>query len=191
MEMSEGIVRRQDKAMSETEARVFLAAAKLAHFATVGANGEPYVVPNLFVYAEASIFLHSARGGHFQRNVENSPRICVEAAEAGVIYPYGEFECDTTTSYASVIAFGKIAMVSDAAAKTLFFDRFLEKYADPRWDRPRGFYPRLDQVTVYAITIEHLTGKKGPLPGAEEQWPTRNRTKSPGAVAPRSPRRSG
>jgi hypothetical protein len=40
-------------------------------------------------------------------------------------------------------------------------------------------------VTVYRVTIERLTGKIGPLPAAAEQWPAINRTKSPGAVAPK------
>lgn len=179
--MSEGIVRRKDKEMPEAEARAALARAKLAHFATIGASGDPYVVPNLFVYEDGKIYLHTSTAGHFRRNVEHSPRICVEVAEMGAIYPYGEFECDTTASYVSVVAFGQICVVPETEAKALFFDRFLAKYADASWDRPKGFYPRLDQVTVYCIEIERITGKQGPLPGREAQWPAVNATKSPGA----------
>ena len=140
--------------------------------------------PNLFVYAEGAIWLHTSRAGHFCSNVERSPHICVEIAEIGDIFPYGEFECDTSASYASVVVFGQIAIALEPEAKTLFFDRFLAKYADARWDRPKGFYPRLDQVTVYRVTIERITGKLGPLPGAAQQWPAVNMTKSPGAVPP-------
>ena len=183
--MSEGIVRRKDKEMPEAVAREMLARAKLAHFGTIGASGDPYVVPNLFVYAEDAIWLHTSRDGHFCRNAEHSPRICVELAEMGEIFPYGEFECDTSASYASVVVFGKIAIVSEPQAKALFFDRFLAKYADAEWDRPKGFYPRLDQVTVYRVTIERIAGKIGPLPGAAKQWPAVNMTKSPGAVPPK------
>jgi nitroimidazol reductase NimA-like FMN-containing flavoprotein (pyridoxamine 5'-phosphate oxidase superfamily) len=183
--MSEGTVRRTDKEMPETAARELLSRAKLAHFATISASGDPYVVPNLFVYAEGAIWLHTSRAGHFCRNAEHSPRICVEIAEMGEIFPYGEFECDTSASYASVVVFGTVAIVSQPAAKALFFDRFLAKYADAAWDRPKGFYPRLDQVTVYCVSIERLTGKVGPLPGAAQQWPAVNMTKSPGALPPR------
>jgi nitroimidazol reductase NimA-like FMN-containing flavoprotein (pyridoxamine 5'-phosphate oxidase superfamily) len=182
--MSEGVVRRKDKELPEAEARALLARAKLAHFGTIGAGGDPYVVPNLFVYADGAIYLHTAAGGHFHRNVEHAPRICVEIAEMGAIFPYGEFECDTTASYASVVVFGSIGIVAETGAKAQFFDRFLAKYADATWERPKGFYPRLDQVTVYRIEIDRLTGKTGPLPGPEEQWPAVNRTKSPGAVPP-------
>jgi uncharacterized protein len=183
--MSQGTVRRKDKEMSEDEARAFLARAALAHVATVSAAGDPYVVPNLFVYAEDRIYLHCSTGGHFQRNVEGCDRVCVEAAELGQVYPYGEFACDTSASYASVVVFGRIAVVADAAAKAQFFDRFMAKYGDGSWARPKGFYPRLDQVTVFAIAIDRITGKKGPLPALEQQWPARNATKSPGARPPR------
>src|SRR5574341_420349 len=50
--MSRGVVRRQDLAMSAEDVEDLLRRAAVAHFATVGADGEPYVVPNLFVYAE-------------------------------------------------------------------------------------------------------------------------------------------
>jgi hypothetical protein len=52
---------------------------------------------------------------------------------------------------------------------------------DPQRTRPQGFFPRLDQVTVYAMTIERMTGKKTVLPALEEQWPAVDRTKSPNA----------
>ena len=38
-------------------------------------------------------------------------RACFEIDEAGQVFAYGRFECDTGTSYASVIALGRIALV--------------------------------------------------------------------------------
>jgi hypothetical protein len=185
--MSQGTVRRKDKELSQQEAEALLSRAALLHFATVGADGQPYVVPNLFVYAEGKIYLHTAAAsGHFKQNVMHNPRISFETAEMGEVFPYGEFECDTTVSYASVVGFGSVRIEASREAKALFFDRFMAKYADPKWqqDRPKGFYPRLDEVTVYMIEPERLTGKKGPLPGLSDQWPAKNMTKSPGAKPP-------
>ena len=79
---------------------------------------------------------------------------------------------------------GIIHIEADRAEKARFFDRFLAKYASPTWQRPKSFYPRLDEVVVYRIEPERVTGKKGPLPPLGEQWPARNLTKSPGAVPP-------
>jgi uncharacterized protein len=183
--VSRGSVRRKDKEMSESEVEALLHRAMLAHFATVGDDGMPYVVPNLFVYASGKIYLHTtAATGHFGTNVAQSPRISFAVSEMGEVFPYGEFECDTSVSYASVVGFGTIHTESGSPEKARFFDRFLAKYAAPTWQRPKSFYPRLDEVTVYCIEPLRLTGKKGPLPPLAEQWPALNRTKSPGAVPP-------
>ena len=183
--MSQGTVRRKDKELSRAEIDRFLEEAAFAHFATVSANGDPYVVPNLFVYADGLIHLHTSLTGHFLANIEARPRISFEMAEMGTVFPYGEFECDTSVSYTSVVGFGTVRIDGDPAGKARFFDRLLAKYADPKWQRAKGFYPRLDMVTVYAIEIERITGKRGPLPAVGDQWPAKNMTKSPGAAAPR------
>jgi nitroimidazol reductase NimA-like FMN-containing flavoprotein (pyridoxamine 5'-phosphate oxidase superfamily) len=183
--MSFAPLRRKDKEMSAADVERLLHRLPFADFATVGSEGEPYVVPNLFVYAERQIVLHTASAiGHFRRNVERDPRICFTGTAMEQVFPYGRFQCDTSAGYASVIGFGQIHRVDDPAAKSRFFDRFLAKYADPAWERPKGFYPRLDDVTVYAIELERVTGKRSPTPALGEQWPARDRTKSPGAVAP-------
>jgi nitroimidazol reductase NimA-like FMN-containing flavoprotein (pyridoxamine 5'-phosphate oxidase superfamily) len=184
--MSRAALRRKDKEMTPEEIDALLERVALGHFATVGPDGEPYVIPNLFVYAERMIYLHTTRAaGHFRYNVERNPKICFEAAEMGQVFPYGRFECDTSTGYASVIGFGGIQILGDTSEKARFFDRFLAKYADPAWtQRPKSFYPRLDEVVVYAIVLERITGKKSATPPVGEQWPVLDRTKSPGAVPP-------
>jgi len=53
---------------------------------------------------------------------------------------------------------------------------------DPSWERPREFFPRLDQVTVYAITIDQMTGKETPLPPPQDRWPVADHTKTEDAV---------
>jgi uncharacterized protein len=182
--VSQGTLRRQDKVMSRVATEHFLERTAFAHFATVSANGDPYVVPNLFVYAEGKIFSHTSRAGHFRSNIVARPRVCFEAAEIGTVFPYGEFECDSTVSYTSVIGFGAVGIEEDRTARILFFDRLMAKYSDPKLERPKGFYPRLDHITLYALTIEQITGKHQPLPMVSERWPMLNRTKSPGAVPP-------
>lgn len=183
--MSQPALRRKDKELAADDVEHLLHRLPLGYFATVGPEGEPYVVPNLFVYAEREIYLHAAAAmGHFRRNVERNPRVCFAATEMERVFPYGRFECDTSAGYASAIGFGQIRLVDDARAKTHFFDRLLAKYGDPAWKRPESFYPRLGDVVVYAILLDRVTGKKNPTPPQDEQWPTRDRTKSPGAVAP-------
>ncbi len=69
-------------------------------------------------------------------------------------------------------------MVDEAGAKRQFFDALMHKYAKSELGRPKGFYPRLDQITLYAIAVERMTGKEGALPKVSEQWPSLDRTKN-------------
>jgi uncharacterized protein len=183
--MSLGVVRRSDLVLSRAETETALRLGRVAHFGTVGPDGDPYVIPNLFVYADGRVFLHTASTGHFRRNVEARPRVCFETSEFAQTFAYGEFQCDTSASYVSVIGVGAIVIESDDVEKARFFDRFMQKYGDPAWDRPKSFYPRLGEVTVYCIDASQITGKRVQLPPVEQRWPADNRTKSPGAAPPR------
>ena len=40
----------------------------------------------------------------------------------------------------------------------------MAKYAPDDGARPQGFFPRLAQISVYAIAVERITGKRTPLP---------------------------
>jgi uncharacterized protein len=76
----------------------------------------------------------------------------------------------------------QICVVDDRLAEIRFFDALLAKYGTGVPGRPKSFYPRLDAVTVYALSVERVTGKYCPLPPPAEQWPARDRTMSPNAV---------
>jgi len=104
--------------------------------------------------------------------------------EPGDVFPYGRYECDTALEYRSVIAFGTIQVVSDREEKARFCSELMRKYGDATWARPREFYPRLDEITVYSIAIERMTGKETALPVTSRRWPQLDQTKSPNAIPP-------
>ena len=57
----------------------------------------------------------------------------------------------------------------------------MKKYGKPNSIRPKNFFPRLDSITVYALTVERITGKEKALPPLSEQWPAIDRTMTPHA----------
>ena len=175
-------LRRKDKEMSEARAREVLAHGFCGRIATIGADGWPYCVPLLYVWAGGEVLVHNAAvHGHFRNNVDNNARVCFEIDEPGEVFDYGRFECDSSVAFTSVVVFGTIRVVEDDAAKRRFFDALMAKYGKPDSGRPKHFYPRLGDITLYAITPERITGKETPLPEVSEQWPARDRTKSPNA----------
>ena len=178
-------VRRADKLMPEAGVRSLVASAYSGRLATVGSDGWPYVVPLLYVWMDGEIWVHNTRArGHLRDNVGHEARVCFEVDEPGEVFPYGRFECDSSVAYRSVVAFGRIRIVEDRARKQAFFDALMAKYGNPEWDRPKGFYPRLDQTTVYAIAVERMTGKETPLPAVGARWPAADNTKTPDAHPP-------
>ena len=175
-------VRRTDRIMSEQDTRAFLEAGYAGRLATLGADGFPYCVPLLYVVMDEQIFVHNtAARGHLRTNVENHDKVCFEIDQAGEVFNYGRFECDSSVAYRSAIVFGSIRVVDDPAVKHRFCDALMAKYGKANNSRPKGFYPRLDQITVYAIAIARITGKELALPPVAEQWPAVDRTKSPNA----------
>jgi nitroimidazol reductase NimA-like FMN-containing flavoprotein (pyridoxamine 5'-phosphate oxidase superfamily) len=176
-----GQLRRADKVMSEAELNAFLDSAFCGRTASVGADGFPYVVPNLFVWHAGEVWLHTVRGnGHFARNVAHDPRVCFEVDEPGEVFAYGHIECDTSVSFRSVILFGRIRLVTDEEQVRAAFTRMMAKYAPAdSWGREKDSFPRTAAVNMYAITPESVTGKAGVLPAVENRWPAKNNTLSP------------
>jgi nitroimidazol reductase NimA-like FMN-containing flavoprotein (pyridoxamine 5'-phosphate oxidase superfamily) len=167
-----GRLRRADKEMSAAEVEAFLSSAFCGRTATVGSDGYPYIVPNLFVWLRGQVFLHTARlEGHFLDNVRHADRVSFEIDEPGEVFPYGPVECDTSVSYRSVIVFGRIRLIDDDAQKIEFYSTFMTKYAPAEsWGRERGSFPRRGKTIVYAITPEAITGKEGTLPKLAQRW---------------------
>jgi len=100
------------------------------------------------------------------------------------VFAYGRYECDTSIEYKSIVVFGRVAIIDDRTRKSLFFDALMVKYHGNDSTRPKSFYPRLDGVTVYALTVERITGKEQRLPSTEAQWPAADNTQSPEASPP-------
>jgi nitroimidazol reductase NimA-like FMN-containing flavoprotein (pyridoxamine 5'-phosphate oxidase superfamily) len=168
----------------------------VGRLATLGEDGYPYCAPLLYVCADHQVFLHGTNAtGHLEANVRHEPRVCFELDEPGDVFDYGRFECDSGLSFRSVILFGKIRIAEDTATKQRFCERLMEKYGKPNSIRPKNFFPRLDVINVYAMTIDRMTGKERLLPELSEQWPAKDRTRTPNArpwpAALEHPRTSG
>jgi uncharacterized protein len=171
--------------MPDERMHAMLAQGFHGRLATVGADGAPYCVPLLYVWDDGQVFLHNTLArGHLRANVDHEPRVCFEIDQAGDVFDYGRFECDSSVAYRSVIVFGRIRIVTDSNAKQRFCEALMAKYGKPGGNRPKSFFPRLDQITVYAIAVERMTGKELALPDVSQQWPAVDMTKSPNARVP-------
>jgi uncharacterized protein len=180
-------MRRTDRVMSEARTLQTLANGYSGRLATVGVDGFPYCIPLLYLWLDREVYFHTTSApGHLRANVENNQRVCFQVDEQEGVFDYGRFECDSGLAYRSVCLFGQIRIVDDKAAKQRFFEALMAKYGKPETQRPKGFFPRIDIITLYAIAVERMTGKEQSLPPLSEQWPTKDRTKTPNASPPPS-----
>ena len=157
--------------------------------ATVSEDGFPYCVPLLYLLIDGEVYVRTASArGHFRANVDRDPRVCFQVEEQDGVFDYGRFECDSGLAYQSICVFGRIRIVDDKDIKQRFCEALMAKYGRPDTKRPKGFFPRIDAITVYAISIERMTGKECPLPPLSEQWPAIDRTKTPNVSLPKEGR---
>ena len=193
--MSSPQTRRADRLMSDEHALEALTRDYSGRLATVSEDGFPYCIPLLYLWMDGEVYLHttSARG-HLRANIEKDERVCFEIDEQQGVFDYGRFECDSGLAYRSVCLFGRIRIVEQREVKQRFCEALMEKYGKPETQRPKGFFPRIDIITVYAIAVERMTGKEMAMPPLSEQWPAKDRTKTPNASpptdGPKSPERA-
>ena len=168
--------------MSDERALETLAHGYSGRLATVSEDGFPYCIPLLYLWMDGELYVHTASvRGHLRANVEKEPRVCFEIDEQEGVFDYGRFECDSGLAYRSVCLFGRIRIVEDRDIKQRFCEALMAKYGKPDTRRPKGFFPRIDIITVYAVAVERITGKEMAMPPLSEQWPAKDRTKTPRA----------
>ena len=180
-----GEIRRQDLVLDEAGIEQALDRGFCGRLATVGADGAPYCTAMLYVRMKGELWMHGTKaGGHLRRNLDHEPRVCFLIDEPGEIFDYGRFECDSSMSYTSVMVFGRMRTIDDAASKQRFFETLIAKYRKRGEARPANFFPRLDLITLYALAPDRVSGKTIALPAVDQQWPAVDRTKTPEARPP-------
>lgn len=159
-----GAMVRAKRQMPEAETRAWLQTQRIAHVGTVDGNRWPYVVPLAYVYLGGDIlWVHTgAHQGHFLTNLESNPRVCVTVSEIGGMETNGQYLCDGSQLYRSVVVFGTAEIVrNDDEKKKWFFDRLRERYVPPEVSAGLSpEYPDIGKIIVYEIAIEKMTGKR-------------------------------
>jgi nitroimidazol reductase NimA-like FMN-containing flavoprotein (pyridoxamine 5'-phosphate oxidase superfamily) len=155
---------RARRRMIDDDTRSFLKSQKVAFVGTVDANGWPYVVPLTYIYlGDENVWVHTgAHQGHFLTNVEHNPRVCLTVADIGGMETAGQYLCDGSQLYSSVVVFGTITIVrNDDVIKRWFFDQLRAKYVPAEISADLSAdYPDIAKIIVYRIAIDQMTGKR-------------------------------
>jgi uncharacterized protein len=161
-------VRRQDRAVEDDAwIKAFLHKAPAAALATVQGD-QPFINTNLFVYDEAAnvIYMHTARIGRTQANIEPHARVCFSIMQMGRLLP-ADTAFGFSVEYAGVTVFGTASVVPSLDEERHAMELLVTKYA-PHLVYGQDYAPAADselaRTSVYRIEIEEWSGKKKEAP---------------------------
>lgn len=146
-------MRRADRQLSEEETKQLLTKGEYGILSTIGEDGYPYGVPVSYAYKGDKLYFHCANGvGHKLENITLNEKVSFTVVGDTEVLP-----AKFSTAYESVIVFGTVAPVEDKLeALALLCHKYSPEFAQKGRD-----YAAHDQgkTGVYAINIEHMTGK--------------------------------
>ena len=157
-------VRRADRAVADEDwIRSFLQRAPIGILATV-MDDQPFINSNLFVYDEARhvIYMHTARVGRTQANVDAAEKVCFSISEMGRLLPADE-ALEFSVEYKGVMVFGTAKIIADPTEAEHGLQLLLDKYC-PHLQPGRDYRPitaeELKRTAVYRIDIDKWSGKQ-------------------------------
>lgn len=164
-------VRRKDRVLPDEEwmAR-FLTMSAVGHLA-VTYEGQPLLHSNYFWFDGTRIYWHTAQVGKLRAILETGvARACFTVTEFGRVLPAGT-PFDFSTEYASVVLYGTVRVVADAAEKQYALEGVMHKYA-PHLAAGVDYEPMPERdiaiTSVYCFEIETRVGKHNVKP---EEYP--------------------
>ncbi len=161
--MSHQKMMREQRKMSDGDARRFLAEGRLGRLAVCDGNG-PYIVPLNYFFDENKneIIIHCAKKGRKIDAINANDRVCFEVDEMKELVS-GPMPCEFDVVYRSVIVEGRATLVKDDNEKAEDLNKIFRKYAP---GSSMCVSPEMAKGTLTVrISIDNLMGKQGAQTG--------------------------
>ncbi len=157
-------VRRQDRAVTD-DAWIgnFLQRASVIVVGFTDGD-QPFVKPTLFAYdpERRAIWFHATEFGRTTDLLRAHPQAAATAFEMGRLLP-ADRAMDFSVEYASVIVYGRVAIVEDEAEATRGLQLLLDKYF-PQLKPGQDYTPILPEelkiTAVFRLDISEWVGKQ-------------------------------
>ncbi|MDR0713781.1 MAG: GNAT family N-acetyltransferase [Bacteroidales bacterium] len=149
-------MRRNDRTLDTENAQELLRNGKYGFLTTCAINGYGYGIPINYALSGESIYFHCARNGFKLENIRRNNRVgfCVVGHEQVQATRY-------TTTYESVLIFGKINVVISDDERTQALELLLRKYCpEQSADWREHIRKSFDITLILRLDIEHCTGKR-------------------------------
>ena len=120
-------------------------------------GGLPYIIPFNYGYQEGCIYIHSAPEGKKIELLQKNPVVCFEVEDRMEITK-GDQACDWSTRYRSVVGYGNVEILSDAASKQQGLEVIMAQHGAP--ELTEFNQKNLDRMVILKLTITSMTGKQ-------------------------------
>ena len=123
----------------------------------LSADGQPYVVPLNYAYAEGKILVHCALTGKKLGHIRANPRVCFSVGrQTGRVREHaGQDPCHIDSD--SVICYGRARIVETAKERKALLDLFNRRF-NP--DAEPISQERAENCGAVEITVEEMTGRR-------------------------------
>ncbi|MGE0057522.1 MAG: pyridoxamine 5'-phosphate oxidase family protein [Dehalococcoidia bacterium] len=150
------------------EAEAILEKALLAHVG-FAVDGQPFVIPMLYLYEDNIIYIHGQKEGRIARTLRAGDRVCIEVTIVDGLVTSRD-ALYHTANYRSAVAFGTAREITDRDEKERVLERMTRRYFPGR-TAGEHYRPPSDgdlKITgLMAVEIEEMNGKRrsGPPTG--------------------------
>lgn len=150
-------MRRKKQALPPEECISVLERGTSGVLALLGDGGYPYAVPLSYVFDEGRLYFHCAKAGHKLDAIQQDGRASFCVVEQDKVVPE-----EYTTYFRSVIVFGSIRILKDAAGMREAVEKLAVKYApdDTAEHREQMILRDWAPLCILEMTAEHVTGKE-------------------------------
>ena len=142
-------LRRQDRSLSENDARDILKRGKFGVLSVIGENGYPYGVPIHYVMIDNSLYFHcSTSNSHKVSAIRKNNKIC-----------FTVIETEDGIKSQSAIFFGTANEVKEK--RQMVLEKLVEKFVPEKaWKNAKQGIPfALDNILAFELNVDHLSGK--------------------------------
>jgi len=155
------MMRRKEREVTDLDSiEEILLKCRTCHLAMAD-GGAPYVVPLSFGYRftekdELELFFHSAHEGKKLDILRKNSRVCFEISDEGVL-ENAQSPCDMGYFYSSVIGFGEVVFLKEAADKCTGLAAIVKRQTG----RDMLFTDKqTEAVCVYKVVSADFSGKQ-------------------------------
>ena len=123
------------------------------------ADGQPYVIPTLYVRDGDLIYIHGSAASRMLRTLDEGADVCVTVTLVdGFVLARSAFH--HSMNYRSVVVLGRARLVADPGEKRQAMHRFTNHMVPGRWEEVRQpTEQELKSTTVLALALAEVSAK--------------------------------